>query len=129
MKTFTTVLVAAAAILLAGCGSDSEPAPAATAASTTAVAARTSAPVKTSTGVDGFTAAEKAYLRSIDAAAVPYINKADIVAVGKDACTLLKAQPDPVNVAASLARQSQGLFSLKESATIVGSARGSGLCE
>lgn len=124
MKSIAVAIAAAAIAVLAGCGSDSSTPPPTSAPAV----ATTSAAAKTSTALAGFTAPEQAFLRTVDASHVPYLNAADMVGVGRSVCDMLKINPDPVAVATSLARQGSDLFNLKETAAIVGAARGSGLC-
>lgn len=109
--------VIAAAFALIGCSSTEQP----------ASPPATSAPRVTQTST-ALASNEASFLRSVKLYKIPFMDDAAMVQVGHDVCAMLAGDPDKVNAATALARQSDGMFTVEETAKIVGSAVGSGLC-
>lgn len=116
MRKPILAVIAIAAFALIGCTSTEQSAP-----------STTSAPRVTQTST-ALASNEASFLRSVKSYQIPFMDDAAMVQVGHDVCAMLTEDPDKVNAATALARQSDGMFTVEETAKIVGSAVGSGLC-
>jgi len=111
-KTFAAVAAISLALLAGGCSNSKDPVAVATITTTAEAAPATKSNQNN----------EDDYISMLYATDVPFGSRDIGIALGNNACEMLTKGETPSSVSISMFRTSDGVFTLEESASLVGSA-------